>query len=307
MNSQKAKRLRWWTIPKMVSALVFISALSAAGYRLYSEYDARNQLAQMYPKIEELVLIQSLVNWRKDDQLPPKITVFNNLGAGSREFPLSCKSIQWGTTKISEPGELFSCFREEVEHEFEGEKFGAPQLNTSGDYWYNFHWETLFGYEIEVEVIGDTGTSKNPLLLYEKLRTDSKQCLEENKRFKNVDELCALTAYRVTIKSPAITQPVSFAVSQYLFHSQDGAITKGTGWVLYLRDGLDPIRLQDLSRFLQLSFRELGIAETNLEKSVPQLQTLWLNKDRKFVSSLFSEIENLPDLVKLGDFLKPPK
>ena len=307
MSAAPAKRSKWVTPTKILSALALISALLAAGYRIYSEYDARVELAEMYPKLEELVLIHSLVNWRKADQSAPKITSLNNIQGDSKESSLKCKNIQWEVSKVSSAGELFSCFQEEIEFEFEGEKFTGPQLNTSGDYWYTFHWETLFGYEVKVEIIGDTGTTKKPLPLYEKLRTDSAQCQEENKSFKNVDEMCALSAYQVTITSPAITQPVRFVVSQYLFHSQNGAITRGDGWILYLRDSPEPIRLQDLSRFLQLSFRGLGVAETNLEKSVPQLQTLWLNKDRKFVSSLFSEIENLPDLIKLGDFLKPKK
>jgi len=49
--------------------------------------------------------------------------------------------------------------------------------------------------------------------------------------------------------------------------------------------------------------REMGFTTTDLEEAVPRLETVWLNKDRKFTNDLLAEIENLPEMDKISKLL----
>src|SRR5262249_32664496 len=68
---------------------------------------ARRELEQVYPRVEQLTAIYSLVNWRSRDQQPPLIVRGGDYA--EKAFELACNTLKWGSPATS-VGELFDCF-----------------------------------------------------------------------------------------------------------------------------------------------------------------------------------------------------
>lgn len=294
-----------WKLNSKVLIVSTLSLLMLVGiiFRIYSNIAARDQLASMYPKLEKLVAIYSLVGWRKPEQHPPLIKEDSEWGGN--EFQLQCKNIIWGKGNIPDPGELFSCLIEPVEKitHIDSETIMAPQLNDSGDYWYSFSWETLFGYEMEVSISGDTSTDKTRTALQKKINEDRTNCANELGR----QQPCSFTTYYVTMKGLTHSGSVSFLVSEgYPSWLSNGTVKPRYEWVIYIDDDEEPITVSSLNKFIQLTARQMQIKDTDLAKVAPELEAMWMNKDRVFIDGLFAEIEKAQDLMKFSGYLKTP-
>lgn len=287
-----------------VVAALSLLMLAGIAFRTYSIMITRYQLASLYPKLEQLIAIYSIVGWRTPGQLPPLIKEDSEWGG--MEFRLKCSQLDWSRNGVSAPGEIFSCFMEPMEKFIESRPILAPQLNDSGDYWYTFSWESLFGYEIKVNITGDTSTEQTRSALEKKIKEDRDNCENELSRYANAADICSFTTYHVTIKGLTHSGSVSFLVSEgYPSWNSDGSVIRREEWVIYIDDE-EPISASSLNKFIQLTARKMQIKETDLAKVAPELEAMWMNKDKVFIDGLFAELEKTQDLMKFSGYLKAP-
>jgi hypothetical protein len=290
---------------KLIVAIVFAIAIAGIAYRVIIRKMETDELSKIYPKLEQLVGIYSLVGWRHSQQQAPNIKEDNDFGRGGREFTLVCdKGNKWGTGGFF-PGELFSCFMERRHVVIDGEEIEAFQVVTNEDYWYEFEWISLFGYDLHVTISPRSATHTELYKLRDQLN-DTSACEQELARFDKADrvKLCSFSIWAVEISGLTHSRSVPFLVSNgYLSWLADGSVDRREEWVIYMKD-VTPITLGAVNKFIQLTVRKMQITDTDLSKIVPELEAKWMNKDKAFLDSLFDELDHIPDLMKISDFLK---
>ena len=96
----------------LVGSIVLLAMLGIAGYKIYLIKKDHEKISETYPKLEILVAIYSFMSWRHPDQPPPKVKQDSEWGGET--FTLECNNISWQDRSPFLPGDLFSCFTEEI-------------------------------------------------------------------------------------------------------------------------------------------------------------------------------------------------
>jgi hypothetical protein len=303
VNADRRGAVGW----QKVTAILCLLTIVGISYRLYVASSTRHRLAEVYPRLERLLAIYSVLNWRKAEQVPP--IVKESSEASGSEFTLKCDSIEWGKGGFTRPGELFSCFTEPIRKMVpeEGE-IDALRFSPNEDYWYTFSWETLFGYEIQITVGANRIRNSDLYRLRDDIERDEiERCRVERQGSANVDSFCRFNTYAIQIDGLFHSQSVSFlAADGYLSWLPNGSVDRHEEWMIYLEDKR-PITAGQINKVIQLTARQMQIKETDLSKVAPELEAIWMNKDRAFLDALFTEIDRVPDLSKLSGFLKTGK
>jgi hypothetical protein len=265
---------------------------------------ARRELEQVYPKVEQLIAIYSLVNWRSRDQQPPLIVRGGD--NAEKAFELACNTLKWGSPTMS-IGELFDCFAEKVRVfiPVADETIETRRVVSNEDFWYDFSWNTLFGYPLRATV-SPTPTQYPAVynLRKELVETEGKRCREELQGSANAESICSFNTYVVRLEDLTYSKSVVFLVSDgYLVWLADGSVSRRNEWVVYV-DSTSPITMGSLNKSIQLIARQMQLKETDLSQIAPELEMKWMDHTRAFVSSLFVELDRQPDLIALTRFLK---
>lgn len=293
LNSNKVKIV--------IVTITLLATFTGIFYRIYTKTKVKNQFVKMYPKVEQLIGIYSLLCWRSAEQQPPQITEDSEWGGA--EFQLNCNNIKWGTGGIVRSGELFSCFAEEIPKTIDGVESLMPRITTNEDYWYKFPWEGLFGYEMNVEI-------SPPLTEYKYLYVLRDSIVKEQKKLADEDhpeqsDFGSFNTYAVKLSGLSNSDSVCFiAANGYITMMSNGSPDRHEEWVVYI-NGTTPMTLGAINKFIQLTMRKLLFTDTDLSRVVPQLEAKWMNSDSEFTSSIFAELENAPDLMGISEFLKP--
>ena len=246
-----------------------------------------------------MIAIYSLTSWRSSAQTIPKVTLDSEWGG--RVFDLACKNINWVAEGGPQgDGALFDCFREMVlqpEIAEPGEVL-APLVSENEDLWYEFQWDSLFGYQYDVIV--NPERSSELYKVRDGLRKD-RACEREASR-----ELCSFSTYVVQIRGLTSSDRVAFvAASGHPVRLSNGSVDRRDGWTVTLGgQESSAMTIGDINKAIQLTARTLGFEETDLAKIAPKLETIWMKKDKAFLTTLFSELAKLPELSTVARFLK---
>ena len=112
--------------------------------------------------------------------------------------------------------------------------------------------------------------------------------------------------YAVKINGLTHSRSIDFLVAEgYLSWLSNGSVDRRTEWVICLHD-TEPITVGAINKSIQIIARQLQFKETDLSRIAPELEAMWLNKDEAFTSRVFVELDKVPDLMKISEFLKPP-
>jgi hypothetical protein len=289
-KSRSTTRRRYlWAV---VITLPVLASLLGIGFRLYGGWGARKELTDTYPRIEQLIAIHSLLNWFNG-----VVLVKSDTDYGGEEIILSALA------KDGQPGALFEAFtkKRKVTNPFDGEVFEGLAISPNEDVWYKFTCESLFGYELDVTV--------NPASASLYRRRDAIHA-EEHRRLvdelgENYDrEAWGNLIYALKVDGLSASKRMEFLVSNgVLVWYSNGTVRRREGWVVYLDDADEPITPGQLNKFIQIAARKLNFSETDLSKVVPQLEAMWMAKDRAFLDSFFSELEKIPELEKFSAFI----
>lgn len=284
------KNPNFWKV--IAAVVVVVITAFGIGYRIYNAHVDKKRLVNIYPQFEKLIAVYSVLYWRDVDQRPPHLAGSSSFGEGE-EGQIDCPNIGWGSDENSATGELFSCFIENVD---DTEFMKVP---ANDDWRTSFSWESLFGYELHVTLFPEmyTNNSKDKMYLLRENAEWNDGCRDER------GSQCFMNTYHVRVSGLNTSGDFDFITSEgYFSHQQDGTYVPVYGWVVYIEDGR-PLTAGDINRFLQITLRKMGFTDTNLEAVVPQLEAAWMKSDRIFLDALVAELENVPDLTGLTDFL----
>ena len=274
----------------------FAIAVAVFGARIYMHYVSNQSFEKVYPKIEELVAIHSLVAWKSPNQPAPEIVEMGDR-TGNR-YDLQCRNIQWLPSEKVRPGALLNCFLESrrVLVPIEGKEVDSVNVVPDPDFWYDFKWQSYFGYELSISV------NKSPreyLAVEEDIRKKFiNPCAEQG----NFGEDVRIYQFRIE-NLPSDRSVTFYAASGWIDCFPDGTVDRKQEWTLYVDDMDKPITIGEINRFMQVLLRQLNIADTDPSAAAPKLETLWRNKDTAFAANLVSTFEKMPDLTKIGTLL----
>jgi hypothetical protein len=258
-------------------------------YRTSTAAAAKKRLAETYPRLEALMAIYSLLNWRSPDQRPPKVTERSDNGGGELEFDCPTSDA------------LFSCFTAPrmVPVPVEGERIKTTQFISAEEYSYEFDWESLFGYQLGLTVRGYEALEKNS-----PIRKEREECQKELEGYANSLDFCYFHMYRVSISGLTAGNSVSFITTDgRLTWNPDGSVNRRDERVIYF-DEESPITAGQINQTIQKTLRAMGIADPDLSRAAPRLEVLWMAKDTAFLGALIQELGKIPDLTKLASFIQ---
>lgn len=277
---------------KAYAAFLAIIALAAAAIRIWNYYAERRHLAEAYPELEKLVAIYSVLAWKSPSQKPPFMIETNDTGYENQQGPFVCD------------GALFDCFTQPVTRYIAvaGETVQTRRVIPSEDISYTFVWESLFGYSLHVGIGGEQTPFYRQVA--HKKECEQERSGEENGRTPD----CQFTTYIVTVSGLTASGSVTFLASEGVASFlPDGSVDRRNGWVVYVGDDPEPLTVDGVKRFIQLTLRKLQIPHTDLSAAVPELEMRWMNKDRVFLAGLLSEAASMPDTMPIADFLSSRK
>ncbi|HEU4558150.1 MAG TPA: toll/interleukin-1 receptor domain-containing protein [Longimicrobium sp.] len=259
------------------------------------------ELRSLYPKIEQLIAIYSLLCWRNPTQQPPRVVEEGE--RGGEAFSLSCPDIQWGTGGITRPGELFSCFAGQVKKRdpLDGEEYEVYYLTPDEDFWYGFSWESLFGYELDVTI--NPPGARDLYELRDEVVKENRAMLEEELGTQ-ADGFPHIPIYAVEISGLSVSRTVRFLVADgFIARLAGGAVDHVNEWVVY-RGDTEPLRLGEIHKLIQLVLRRLQFKDPSLEKAVPELEAMWMQAGRSSVESVLGDLRSRPDLATIARFVR---
>lgn len=280
-----------WIIPTIVLLTAGITAIGIF-YRIRMRRRDWDQWKSLYPKLEQLLAIYSVVAWKSPHQGPPCVTEDSEWSG--KEFVLDTEIVDWESYR---PGDLLRCFTLPVKVQVDGEEFYAPQLTSNEDYWYRFEWETVFGYELPVTV----GHVDQPELLSDRDRlSDEIRIAAEGEGFE-----ADVSIYLMKVTALPISGSVGFLVADgWLSWLANGGVDLRRQWVVYLPGSEEPLSVGALNRLIQQPLRHLQIAERDLAQVAPQLEVKWHARDRQFIEGIFSDLERAPNAATVLKSLK---
>jgi len=288
--------------------MAFGVSVSGIAYRVYLANLTRGELARIYPRLEQLIAIYSFTNWRSAGQVTPNVTLDSEWRG--RDFRLDCKRINWIADGGDQgDGALLDCFRETVLQPdiVEPGEVEAPLISENEDFSYEFQWQSLFGYELKITV--NPERDRYPVLykLRDKLR-ESEACERELEGNSNARMFCSFSTYVIEISGLTSSQRIAFvAASGHPVWLASGTVDRRDEWTITLgSEDTDTMTLGELNKAIQLTARSMGFEETDLSRVTPRLETIWMKKDRVFITTLFSEIDKIPELSSVSHFLKNP-
>ena len=275
------------------------AALASLGRAAPADGPDRSALVAMYPRIEQLIAIYSLMCWRQPAQPAPSITEDSEWGG--QEFTLECPDIQWGTGGITPPGELFRCFARTVERQdmHDGKMYNMYNVTPNEDFWYHFSWETLFGYEVNVTI------SPVPSEIYalrdailEKHREARAEIGPGGEGFGHVP------LYAVRVSGLTHAGEVTFiAAGGYFIWLANGGIDVVREWVVYL-DEPEPIRLGSINKMIRLILQTFDFADPDLERAVPRLHSFLLSSGASQATALLQGLHAGSGLAELARYVE---
>ncbi len=281
---------------RIIIVIVTLMGILGIAYSLKHTTEERDTISEVYPRVEKLIAIYSILAWRHPQQTFPIVT--ENSEWGGEVFRMECVD---GWSEQPKAGALFDCFRQKHlwSNRFNPEPFETPYISTSQEFWYTFSWESLFGYELNISVnpiLDPSFLQKLDEILY------YEECLDEYD-----DEFCSFAKYPIEISGLQASESVTFIVSEgYLTQFADGSFDRIEEWVVYLIDDSQELTLITsgaLHRMIQLTLRRLEISNTNLAEIIPELEVIWMSRDKQFARDLISELESVQDLVKFAKYL----
>lgn len=240
---------------------------------------------KIFTKLEMLIAIYSLVYWRSPKQLPPEI--MRDSEWENNSFTLSCDDINWGSDVPGEPGELFSCFSEIVTQysNYEREPFEGYYVTPNEDYWYTFAWQSLFRYQLDVEL---NPSPKSAYGGYYSLQN----ALENETSMTGDPEGYPLpiTGYVVQINGLRYAKSTGFLVGDgYMLSSVDGYNHKRDEWVIYHTKDLW-YKEQDLRKAIDFALEWKKIQKPTLEMGVRVLENEWKGRYPYFNELFLKEL-----------------
>lgn len=288
----------------LVLIVVGALAITAASARILAVRRERAALLAVYPRLEQLLAVYSVLSWRSASQGDPAVRLTADYG--SRDFVLECGTDGGDGAARSRPGVLFDCLAKEVLHRepVDGDTLRGPLFVPSEDLHYRFTWETLFGYELDVEVNPSPLEHAVLYQLRDSLHGPVAAACKAEVGEEAADRVCYPLVYPIAIGGLPVSRAMTFlaAASHPVFLS-DGSVDRRDGWVVYLEGDATPVSAGELNRTIQLAMRQLQIADTDLRKVAPALEVMRVANDAKFVAAMIAELERAPDLTKLVSFL----
>lgn len=275
---------------KWIAGLAFLIICVGIGWRLYIAYADRQYMQKTYPFLEQLLAVYSVTSWSGAGQEPP--VVDEDSEWGGQNFVLSCPAISWGEEVSRLRGDILDCFLEVGERTlaFDGSKVMGPQLSASGDYFYDFRWESVFGYELDLNVVGSGETG---VLTDEECRGEL-----DARGVSNGLEYCSFQTYDITVSGLRASESFVFTVVNGWIEYDDALNpNRREEWIFWIGE-LGPYTLGELNRLIQRIFRELGLPDTKVSQVAPRLEVSWLKKDREFVTSLIEASSDVGELTK---------
>lgn len=265
--------------------------LVIVGIQIYSNYIERQRVEQLFPKLEELISIYSLVAWKKNGQQAPLV---KENGFTSDLFRLECSNIDWDSESMVMPGDLLDCLSQPKEVLFQGEYIPSYNVVPNVDFWYQFRWPSLFGYEFEVNI------NLHPLAserFQEEIKKEFKEPCASYEDFSDEVIVYSFELHELT----AAGKTRFDAVSHHIECAASGAAYLVEEWVYYIDD--EPVSAAQLNRFIQIIARQMQISDVDLSIIAPKLEVVWRNRDKTFISGVLDSVSGIPDLSKIGDFL----
>ena len=180
-------------------------AVIGIGFRIYTASATKGRLSEMYPRLEALIAIYSVLNWTSPEQRPPKVTERSQYGGS--EFTFDCPGLKWGTGGFDRSDALFSCFASPKTKYIpeEGKEIETTQFAGGEEWSYDFAWEAVFGYQVNVTVSGYEAVDEKS-----DLRKQREACLEELKTYSNRDSICYFSTYHVKLEGLTASKSISF-------------------------------------------------------------------------------------------------
>ena len=286
-------------------AVMLYAFTSKASHIVVNDPKSIENLKQIYPKLEQLIAVYSLIAWRSQEQKELKISEDNNIDGSGRSFKLECSQFTWDPYVSPKPGQLFDCFSEtrKAIDEYSGQEFEASKLTSNYEYWYDFKWESLFGYEIDVRINPDYSGHKNLYELKDRLSVDS-SCLTELGNDDHASRTCSFNIYVVDMGNLSASKEIAFLVSDgYLHWNSNGSVDRIDEWGVFFGN-TSFITVSSLRKFIQQLLHRLNFAETDLAKAIPEVEAKWYNSNPSIVADLLKDAEKDKELKKIMDFVK---
>ncbi|MBL0881940.1 MAG: hypothetical protein IBJ16_01100 [Chitinophagaceae bacterium] len=255
-------------------------------------------LSKLYPKIEQAIAMYSLISWHNYE--PKTIQVKEDSEWGGRQFALDYPDLLDYSNKPT----LFDLFLETENRYFpiDGVESIVRKMTNTEDYWYQFKIESLFGYELNIEVNPSPNVYKGLYELKSKIELDS-DCMKELSIYSNAEEICKFTVYPLRIYNLPASNEFTILVSNgYLDWYSDGTINRIDEWVFYYEEG-QYFTSGNLKKLIQILLRKLQITENELEIAIPLLESKWYNLSETNINSVISELNRNDELSKFSNFL----
>lgn len=240
----------------------------------------------------------SLLSWRSVHQ--STIQVIEKSEWGGREFTLSYPN----STNSPKSPTIFDLFMETENRYFplDGEEYVVPKVTNIEDYWYRLKIESLFGYELDVEVNPSPNPFKELYELKNRIELDS-ACLEEMNIYSNGEEFCRFTIYPIRIHNLSSSKEfTTLASNGYLEWNTDGTVNRIDEWVFYYNEN-EYFTSGNLNKLIQVLLRKLLVTDSNLEIAIPKLESRWYNLSEANINTVISELKNNEELSKFANFL----
>jgi len=250
----------------------------------------------VFEKLEQLIAVFSLLNWRSADQRPPLIKEDSEWGGKSYTYDIS---MPWGSAGLTEPGELFSHFSQETsQRDIDGNEFQGYSLAPNEDFWYEFRWVSLFGYELEIRISPDRGSAAYAL------RDEIEASNRSTMRSELGDQFAFdIPLYVVRISGMRRANYIDFVASGgQLLHLSNGSVDIDRQWVVYIGDA-QPINLGGLKKFILIALRELGCQGESLEQAVQAFERLWIQSEPRSLNIVLNKLCAETDMTALTSFL----
>ncbi len=208
-----------------------------------------------FVELEKFLAIYSILYWQSCNQNMPEVRPGNNFGRSDQNFDLSC---YYGTDWEHAPGGiLLDCFLEPttVYNPVTGEEVETTQLIANEDYWYNFNWDVILGYPVEITVNPQHGDYN----LIDDIVIDE-NCQEAT------GESCYYPSYALELGGLWVNSSIELVVSRgYTFWYPDGNADSKDHWVVYL-GSREHLGYEDLRSEIIERARIIGIGGTDIEQ-----------------------------------------
>lgn len=262
----------------------------------HHQTSARSSSEAAFAKLEQLIAVLSLLNWRSADQRPPHIKEDSEWGGRSYTYDVG---MSWGSAGFTEPGELFSHFAEEtLKRDIDGNEFQGYSLTPNEDFWYEFRWVSLFGYELEITISPDRGSAAYAL------RDEIEAANRSTMRSELGNQFAFdIPLYVVRISGMRRDMHIDFVASGgKLVHLSNGSVDISREWVVYI-DDTQPIGLGALKRFILIALRELGCQGESLEQSAHAFEKLWIKTEPRSLRIVLDDLCTEAGMTGLTSFL----